>query len=362
MNFSIKILFFISLVLLSSCQVATNTSILPLPIHTFKNKHTINKNHIEKIHSTFAKKTPFKIEKRVTPLNHFAVIPLGTSGGQFDNNLSSYLISSIQSKNWIALDAGTTCSELSKISYPITIKAYLLTHAHLDHISGLVICSPIDSSKNIYGLETTINFIRDNIFNWQIWPNFGDEGIPPLLKKYHYIRLKVGKPVEISNTGITVTPYRLSHGKLSNNRHYPSTAFLLKSQDYYLLYCGDTGPDKLEKSDALNHLWIVIASLIRQQKLTAIFIEVSYTNAQPDNALFGHLSPKWLLKELHALANIVNPNKPNLALKGLNIVVTHIKQTSDNPTISSDILHYLVQHNDLEVNFIIPKQGQEMKF
>ncbi|HSW71763.1 MAG TPA: 3',5'-cyclic-nucleotide phosphodiesterase [Gammaproteobacteria bacterium] len=298
----------------------------------------------------------------VSSSSHFTVIPLGTSGGQFDSNLSSYLISATQSGHWIALDAGTTCSETYKIGFSTNIQAYLLSHAHLDHISGLVICSPIDSSKNLYGLDTTINYLRDNIFNWQIWPNFADDGALPLLNQYHYVRMATGNPIEIPNTGITATPYPLSHGILYNGSHYPSTAFLLESGGYYFLYCGDTGADTLENSNDLQNLWISIAPLIQQNKLTAIFIEVSYTNTQPDNLLFGHLSPKWLLKELHALASLVNPDNPSLALKGLRVVITHIKYTPTNPNVSSDIFNYLTKNNDLGINFIIPTQGNEMEF
>ena len=55
------------------------------------------------------------------------------------------------------------------------IKAYLISHAHLDHVAGLVINSPVDSKKPIYGIPFTIDNIRDYLFNWKIGLDFGKE-------------------------------------------------------------------------------------------------------------------------------------------------------------------------------------------
>lgn len=304
--------------------------------------------------------------------HHFKVIPLGVSGGEFQDNLSAYLIAPMQSDQWIALDAGTVCSEINKIPikelkqfniksheelFTKQIKAYLITHAHLDHINGLIICSTMDSNKEILGLDTTINFIRDNIFNWKIWPNFGDEGEQPWLKKYHYHRLSVDKNSLIPKTTLFVRAFPLNHGK-----GYPSTAFLLKADNHYLLYLGDTGADNIEKSQDLKQIWQEIAPLIRSHQLNTVFIECSYSNKQSDALLFGHLKPKWLNYELHELAKIVNPEFPNKALNGLNVVITHIKQGFGDNAIPQLILQELDKNNVLKVRFILPQQGKPMSF
>ena len=36
------------------------------------------------------------------------------------------------------------------------IKGYLISHAHLDHVQGLVIASPDDSNKTIYSLPSVV--------------------------------------------------------------------------------------------------------------------------------------------------------------------------------------------------------------
>ena len=56
-----------------------------------------------------------------------------------------------------------------------------------------------------------------------------------------------------------------------------------------------------------------IAPLIKSKQLKAIFIETSFPDEQPDKTLFGHLTPHWLMKEMHDLAGITGEN----ALKDL---------------------------------------------
>ena len=49
--------------------------------------------------------------------------------------------------------------------------------------------------------------------------------------------------------------FPLSHSNLQ------STAFLINNKDAYLLYLGDTGPDEIEKSQNLHHLWEALPRL-----------------------------------------------------------------------------------------------------
>ena len=80
-----------------------------------------------------------------------------------------------------------------------------------------------------------------------------------------------------------------------------STAFLLESGGDGILYFGDTGPDAVEKGTRMGDVWTAVAERVKQQRLKAIVIEVSYTSDRPDNLLFGHLTPRWLLEELRKL-------------------------------------------------------------
>jgi 3',5'-cyclic-nucleotide phosphodiesterase len=290
--------------------------------------------------------------KPISPY-HFRVIPLGTMGGELDENLSAYLVAPRSGHDWVSLDAGTMCSQLEKLNFQDKIHAYLLSHAHLDHITGLVICSVGDGGdKKIIGLNSTINYLRDYIFNWKIWPNFTNEGKMPQLNKYKLQRLIPNKTVSISKTNLQVQAFVLKHGN-----GYSSTAFLLRSDDHYLLYFGDTGPDSVENSQCIQTIWKKITPIIKKHKLSAIFIESSYLSQQPDNKLFGHLNPKWLSAELQELAEMINRKAPQTALRGLKIVVTHVKQERSEKNMPAKILQELNEKNHLGVQFIFPKQG-----
>jgi 3',5'-cyclic-nucleotide phosphodiesterase len=309
----------------------------------------------------------------------FVVIVLGAAGGLSEDNLSAYLLAPTGSTDFIALDAGTLLAGIRKaqimgslwdIHLPpqstLTpegwvlqnhIKAYLITHAHLDHVAGLVINSPDDTDKDILGITPTIDYLRDHLFNGKIWPNFTNEGEGFRLKKYRYIRLNPGQEHPISGTAMTVEPFILSHSA------YPSTAFLIRSAGFYALYFGDTGPDAVEESARLKTVWTQVASLARDRKLRGIFLEISYPEGRPDELLFGHLTPSWLMKELHQLAKLVDPDNPEPALRGLTVVVTHVKPSfKRGPTPRDQVAKQLDELNDLGVRFVIAQQGQRIEF
>ena len=118
----------------------------------------------------------------------------------------------------------------------------------------------------------------------------------------------------------------------------------------YFLYLGDTGPDEIEKSDNLAKLWQVVAPLIKAKQLKAIMIEVSFPDEQPDKALFGHLTPRWLMKELHELEKLSGQG----SLKGFSLIVTHVKPPQKG---IEKIKQELAVENDLGLKLIYPQQG-----
>jgi 3',5'-cyclic-nucleotide phosphodiesterase len=74
--------------------------------------------------------------------------------------------------------------------------------------------------------------------------------------------------------------------------------------------------------------------------------------------LFGHLTPKWMLKSLHDLDQQAGGN----ALKGLPIIVSHIKYSLTDEQPQKTTLQELEAGNDLGVRFIIPQQGSRWQF
>lgn len=289
----------------------------------------------------------------------FRVAPLGVKGGIDESNLSAYMVAAKGTSNYICLDAGTLHYGIEKAiankAFDIPaeqvlrryIKGYFISHAHLDHVAGLIINSPDDTAKTIYGLAGCLETLKTHYFTWQSWANFTDEGETPLLKKYHYEALSPGNPTAIPITGMTVTAYPLSHSNLT------STAFLVRSKDAYILYLGDTGPDTVEHSNNLHHLWQMIAPLIKNKTLKAIMIETSFPDEQPDKTLFGHLTPRWLMKEMADLSTLTGPD----VLRNFNIVVTHAKP----PQVNIDkIKAQLKSENALHLRLLFPVQGVPM--
>lgn len=63
------------------------------------------------------------------------------------------------------------------------------------------------------------------------------------------------------------------------------------------LYYGIREAISAEQSNKLYTLWQAIGPLILAGRLKAIFIEVSFSNAQPDRLLFGRLTPRLLMNE-----------------------------------------------------------------
>ena len=305
----------------------------------------------------------------------FNLLALGCTGGPFEGNISSYLVyPSGASDQAFMIDGGSVLLGLRVASlkgnlsdfvfedgalmeegevFLRKIKGYLISHAHIDHVAGFMINSQVDSSgKFLAGTERTIDGIRDHLFNHEVWPNYGSEGQEPVLNKYHYVRLPYAERVVLPSLGMSVECYPLAHP-----RDYISTAFLLEYEGYYLLYCGDTASDALEKEKHLARLWRRIAPLIRTKQLRGLLIECSVPEAQSGQVIYGHLNPRLLLAELSHLREEVGEE-----LDGLKIVVTHRKESLLRCCAQQQIADELCAANHLGVEFIFPEQGDKLCF
>ena len=304
----------------------------------------------------------------------FDLVALGALGGIEDGNLSAWLIHPHGDDRAVTCDAGTLVNGLrvaaekgafanvtvpadagqSPVGYVLAtrIKGYLISHAHLDHVAGLIVASPDDSKKPIYALPSVGADLVETYFNWKVWPNFTDRGKAPQLKKYALSDLAPGVATPLKDTAMTVTAFPLSHGGME------STAFLLESDGDAVVCFGDTGPDAVEKGTRLRDVWAAVAGRVKEKRLKAIVIESSYTSDRPDNLLFGHLTPRWVLESLRELDGLAGGN----ALKGLPVVVSHIKYSLTREQPQKQMLQELEAGNDLGVRFVIPEQGSRWHF
>jgi len=306
-----------------------------------------------------------------------SAIVLGAGGGPREEDLSSYLVFPAGLPgDAVAVDAGSlttgiraadelgnlwdfrvpTDSNLTREGFVFqNTKAYLISHEHLDHVAGHYINAPVDvfgRAKPILGLQKTIDSIASGIYNWGTWPDFVSLGY------YEYMVLEPSIAVSIPETAWSVEAWPVSHGA-----PYQSCAFLLECEGYYLLYVGDAGPDGVEETGQITLLWERVAPLVASGSLLGLFLEASYPEGRPDELLFGHMTPSWMMAELHQLASLANPSDPYDALCGFPVVVTGIKpvmQRVEPPR--NAIERQLKQLNDLGIEFILPYQGMRIDF
>ncbi|WP_291098178.1 MULTISPECIES: MBL fold metallo-hydrolase [unclassified Empedobacter] len=296
----------------------------------------------------------------IASAQNIQIVPLGVYGGSNESNLSSYLIGEETTNSYLALDAGTILSGINKAIEKGTfeeqnnkilknyIKGYFISHGHLDHLSGMIINSPEDSNKPIYGISETISVLKNKYFTNDAWANFANEGESPILNKYYYKYAEIGTPFTIEGTNFTGTIYELSHVN-----PLKSSAILVENGSNAVLYFGDTGADRIEKTQNLSTIWKAISPKIKSGKLKTMMLEVSFPNSQPEKLLFGHLTPKLMNEELNELAKEVGKSR----LKGLTIIVTHIKPKDD---YEQKIKDELLKDNPYNINYIFPQQGERI--
>ncbi|KAJ4158456.1 uncharacterized protein LMH87_008981 [Akanthomyces muscarius] len=205
------------------------------------------------------------------------VIVLGSGGGPQESNVTAFLVRSIE-QDWrkgslVAVDAGVHLSAITRLieeatpsptpTPPFTLTSgpfaglrlphstasanaahvtrtlvdtYLITHPHLDHISGFVINTaglPGTRPKKLAALPSTIQAFKTHIFNNVIWPNLSDENNGAGLLTY--LRLMEGGSPALGDgegkgylevcEGLQVKTWSVSHGHcLEKHSHRGSTA------------------------------------------------------------------------------------------------------------------------------------------
>lgn len=305
----------------------------------------------------------------------FDVVALGVNGGVEEGNLTSYLVRSDDQKLYLGLDAGSVMPGIRKAlekgsfpqvtaenAAPLTpqgavfrnlIGGYFISHGHLDHLAGLIIGSPEDSKKPIYGTADTIGTLRQHYFNGRVWPNFTDSGSGLRIGTY---RLNLQRPEQrfsLGLTGLDGNIYPLSHGGTS------SSMILVSRNNQSFAFFGDTGPDEVEKSKNLDAVWRVLGSEIKAKRLKGLIIETSYPDDVPDSKLYGHLTPHWLLKELASLQQHAGGDG---SLKDLTVIISHVKPSlKAGADPEKEIMAQLEKGNDLGVKFVRMQQGDRLE-
>ncbi|WKS81993.1 3',5'-cyclic-nucleotide phosphodiesterase [Edwardsiella tarda] len=306
----------------------------------------------------------------------FQVVALGSGGGLSGDNLPAYLIRHERDTRYLGLDAGSTLPGIAKAlaqgafpeasaerAAPWTpqgyvlrelIAAYFISHAHLDHVAGLLLAAPEDSRKPIYTLASSAETLRNHYFNWKSWPNFSDAGQGPRLGTYRIHSVRPAQRFTLGNSGMSAQVYPLSHGGVT------SAMILLERSGEYFAYFGDTGADSVEQSSHLDRIWRRLGPLLASGALQGMIIETSFSDAVPQTHLFGHLTPHLLNQEL---TNLARYSGGAAALAGFPVVIAHIKPSLQaGETAAQTIMAQLAAGNSNGVVFRHLQQGEHALF
>lgn len=205
----------------------------------------------------------------------------------------------------------------------------LISHPHADHILAMVLNLPSMFNRpnrlTMLGSKFTINTLQENVFNGLVWPDM------ILLGILQTQILPALSSTSICNESYTVIRFDLSHGKIAHsNKSYESLAFLLRcnASDTKLLVFGDLESDTVLGQPKNKVVWNAVAPYVLDATLKCIILECSIQTVAPGTELYGHLTPRHLIKELLVLNEIASTRKRK-PLKDLNLIITHVKESLD---------------------------------
>jgi ribonuclease BN (tRNA processing enzyme) len=241
----------------------------------------------------------------------------GSIGGQ-QNRTTSFLVD-----HDILVDAGTGVGDLSLAELTL-IDHIFITHSHLDHVDSIAFF--LDSvgalrpkPVTVYTTKPTIEILKKNLFNWDIWPDFTVIPTPeePWLR---YQEIEVGEVITLGARKITVLPAIHT---------VPAVGYQLDSGKGSLVFTGDTGPN--------DGLWEVVNKI---ENLKFLIIETAFSDKERRIAeLALHLCPSMLAEEL---AKFTRP---------ADVYITHLKPSEIELTmqeieeLSGDRQPRLLQNN-----------------
>ncbi|KLO12011.1 hypothetical protein SCHPADRAFT_905529 [Schizopora paradoxa] len=319
----------------------------------------------------------------------FDLVVVGSGGGPSELNISAYLLKardSCWSDGVVGIEAGSGLGALKQIlerkpdlfnegvgekqvrSYTApqiysNVRAFLVSHAHLDHVMGLILLAGTVGGprKSIRSTRQVLEDLEESIFRpSRIWPNLASWNKDDADHMYLYDPLDFKPEYTRIHKDISVRMMALNHG--SDPTPYQSSAFFIRHDptEQEFLFFGDVEPDSLAKKPLTIDVWRVAAPKI-PHRLNTIFIECSYPSGRSNDCLYGHLTPDHLVQELENLAREIvkaksrtssapsNPSSPARkrqrlksrsnstntddlkgALKGVRVYVMHFKEDMEN--------------------------------
>lgn len=207
---------------------------------------------------------------------------LGCSGGLSGENQQGSTC--IQISETTLIDAGTGLSSLS-LEEMYKIRHIFLTHAHMDHIAALPtflsnLFEQPNLPVNVYGLPETLERLKDNIFNGEIWPDFTHNNC--LVK---LIPIAAGQVIEHEN--MVIDTFTVDHT-------IPTLAYSIKKPSYHFVFCSDCTENPQ-----------LVADLKRLTPIDILMLECSFPDRLAEIAeKTKHMTPSMVHRTLAQLTNI----------------------------------------------------------
>lgn len=238
------------------------------------------------------------------------------------------------------------------------VPTILVTHPHLDHIVALVLNSAEadfgSAGTTVHASEFTARALQDHIFNGKVWPDM------VALRAFCLNTVEPQKPFETNSGLYSITMFPIQHGVVKSGTEkvpYLALAYFIHHtpSDAKLLIFGDFEADRVLGSDLNRQIWQKVARFVADGSLKAIVLECSMPTQKDPVELYGHLMPEHLIGELETLLSFCKS-----PLAGLNVIVTHVKDTPggvDPRRLVLEQLRALASENKLEVSFSMALSG-----
>jgi len=187
----------------------------------------------------------------------------------------------------VAIDAGSLAMSTNDFQKK-QIRDVILTHAHIDHIAGLPLFiddlfAHIAKPVEVFALEKVIKVLKDDIFNWDVYPDFSElENDNCVVLKY--CPFEIGKPFHAGHLDVKA---------ISVNHKVPSVGFIVSDGKTKFAISGDTAE--------MDVFWNTVNE---ETDLEALFVECAF----PDNLnelaqISHHMTPSRLRRELEKFTN-----------------------------------------------------------
>lgn len=212
----------------------------------------------------------------------------------------------------ILIDAGHVIAPLGESV--IDIEHILLTHSHFDHIRDLPFIIETYYERRtqplkIYGLPSTLDVLKNHLFNGLIWPKFHQITHPNFQENsIEFIPLTLKVPIELE--AFSFTPFAANH--------------TIECCGYVVQHSGNACVISAD-----TYLSEQLTEVIQQTpNVTSLFIETSFPSRLGDLAQVSkHLTPRLLAEQLRPIKN------------PLNVYLYHLK-----PSFQTEIVREVADH------------------